>query len=301
MKPPFQYMGAKVELSARWASRLPEHRTYVEPFGGSAAMLFAKQPSEREIVSDKWYWLINFHQVVRDDVDGLLARLGSEKKVSRNDWSAAFHRVKNDWRSAPPEDAATFLTYVSGSYAGKVCPTDSWFSIRTAQGVFQTRNRRASFQKAKIDLVCRRIQQCSVRAKGVEFLIEDGCDLIVEHRDDRGALLFIDPPYLSARLGGSRAQSRGYYYSDVSHERIMQSLSGLKGAAMVTIGQGDVWFWEDFFSSEGWLCADTMTYNGRVSNIRASHSVYTKGFDEEASAQLPLSGWDRAALERKNG
>ena len=42
----------KKKLSKRLAALLPPHRTYVEPFAGSAAVFFAKSPAEVEVLND---------------------------------------------------------------------------------------------------------------------------------------------------------------------------------------------------------------------------------------------------------
>ncbi|MCA1670926.1 MAG: hypothetical protein LC799_01530, partial [Actinobacteria bacterium] len=50
--PPFTYLGSKVTLAAAIACLLPPHEHYVEPYGGSLAVLLAKRPSRMETVND---------------------------------------------------------------------------------------------------------------------------------------------------------------------------------------------------------------------------------------------------------
>lgn len=46
---------------------IPEHNCYVEVFGGSGAILFAKEPSPLEVYNDIDSGLVNFYRVLRDE------------------------------------------------------------------------------------------------------------------------------------------------------------------------------------------------------------------------------------------
>lgn len=71
VKPPFPYYGGKGRLAPWIASLLPPHRVYVEPFCGSAAVLFAKARATHEIVNDANGDLVTFLRVLRDRPDDL--------------------------------------------------------------------------------------------------------------------------------------------------------------------------------------------------------------------------------------
>ena len=45
LKPPFTYYGGKTQVAERIVALLPPHEHYVEPFGGSLAVLLAKPQS----------------------------------------------------------------------------------------------------------------------------------------------------------------------------------------------------------------------------------------------------------------
>ena len=71
--PPTNYYGGKARLAGWIASLLPAHRTYVEPFCGSAAVLFAKRPSPTEILNDLDGAVVNFFRVLRERPAGAVA------------------------------------------------------------------------------------------------------------------------------------------------------------------------------------------------------------------------------------
>lgn len=66
MVPPIPYFGAKGKMAPLIVPLLPKHRHYVEVFGGSLAVLFAKPPSYMETVNDLDSQLMTFWRVLRD-------------------------------------------------------------------------------------------------------------------------------------------------------------------------------------------------------------------------------------------
>lgn len=65
-KKPFAWYGGKAALAPLIVSLLPSHTTYVEVFGGSGAVLFAKAPSALEIFNDLDSGVYNFFCVLRN-------------------------------------------------------------------------------------------------------------------------------------------------------------------------------------------------------------------------------------------
>ena len=276
MNPPFLYAGAKAELAKYWSTRLPEHRTYVEPFGGSAAMLFAKQPSEREVVSDACYWVISTLRSIRDDPEGLLARLPVNGKVEKGEWYSAMRRVLNGWRSTEVDDAATFMTCCSGSFGGRVSDKTG-YSKSGGLGGFHLRpsSPRPSFNKSKLTLARSRITACSDRLNRVEIVEFDALKLIESMAPFPQAFIFIDPPYLPKKYGGSRTAD--IYMNDCDHSELMESMRGMRAKAMLTIGSEDAWYWSDFFFEEGWAFAMQRSgTTGANRKRRTSHEVWVK-------------------------
>ncbi len=67
VKTPFSYYGGKQNMAAKILNLLPEHNLYCEPFCGGAAIFWAKQPSNVEVLNDTNQELINFYRVVQND------------------------------------------------------------------------------------------------------------------------------------------------------------------------------------------------------------------------------------------
>ena len=60
LKTPVTYYGGKQQMSRNIVPLIPKHRLYCEPFAGGAAIYFAKEPSELEILNDTNRELVNF-------------------------------------------------------------------------------------------------------------------------------------------------------------------------------------------------------------------------------------------------
>ena len=50
--PALKYFGSKWRIAPWIIKNLPQHRLYCEPFGGAAAVLLRKPPSEKEVYND---------------------------------------------------------------------------------------------------------------------------------------------------------------------------------------------------------------------------------------------------------
>ncbi|MDR1878293.1 MAG: DNA adenine methylase, partial [Bacteroidales bacterium] len=71
LKTPVTYYGGKQRMCGKILPLIPPHRLYCEPFCGGAAIFFAKQPSEIEVMNDTNRELINFYRVVKNDFTSL--------------------------------------------------------------------------------------------------------------------------------------------------------------------------------------------------------------------------------------
>lgn len=75
MKTLLRYPGSKWNLAKRIVEMLPEHKTYLEPFFGSGAVLFNKPSSPIETVNDLNDDVVNLFQVIQSDTRALQERL----------------------------------------------------------------------------------------------------------------------------------------------------------------------------------------------------------------------------------
>lgn len=93
MKQVLKYPGAKNRLADWICSYIPEHNVYLEPFFGSGAVFFNKQPCRVETVNDINDDVYNYFKVLRDCPDELI-RLIELTAYGRAEYEAAWGSVE---------------------------------------------------------------------------------------------------------------------------------------------------------------------------------------------------------------
>ncbi len=66
MKCVLKYPGAKNRLASWICSYIPAHQVYLEPFFGSGAVFFNKEPAKIETINDLHGEVVNYFKVIRD-------------------------------------------------------------------------------------------------------------------------------------------------------------------------------------------------------------------------------------------
>lgn len=89
MKAVLKYPGSKWKLANWITDNIPDHHSYVEPFFGSGAVFFKKEPSNIETINDLDGDVFNLFKVIRDNPEGL-ARSISMTPYSRQEYDQAF-------------------------------------------------------------------------------------------------------------------------------------------------------------------------------------------------------------------
>jgi DNA adenine methylase len=198
---PFNQWGGSAKYAKRLVEKFPEHRRYVEPFAGSAAVLFAKARAEEEVLGDldpEIVFALKYIKQLNPQAFAALKRL--PWTVSRS----GFERVK---RCEPRSDAERFWKLVYG----RLC---AWGGRANMSGCSTIHDGQT------YDL--EDLWRFHERLEGARLVTQDWLKTIAEC-DGASTLFFIDPPY-----AGEWALGDG-----IPPEEIARAVARLKGQYVV--------------------------------------------------------------------
>lgn len=219
MRAPFPWYGGKQRLARKLLRFIPAHTTYVEVFGGSAALLFAKDPrtSQLEVYNDIDSGLVNFFRVLRDrEKAAELQRLLRLTPYSREEYCFC----REHWAEAEDdvEKARRWYVVAVQSFAGRW--GNSWgFDLV-----------HPSMAKKWVALV-ERLPGFSERFRHVQV---ENCGFlrILELYDSEETFFYCDPPYiLETRIGG---KAYAHEMDMEAHEMLHDALLRVRGMAMLS-------------------------------------------------------------------
>lgn len=284
MKPPFAYYGGKVGLARRLVDLMPPHRVYIEPFAGSLAVLFAKEPATHEIVNDIDDRLVTFFRVLRERPDEL-AEVCRLTPYARTEYEQAKRPGPSDLPEL--EVARRFWVLVNQSFAKNSGGTSGW-SVTTA---------RTQSPPGTVHNRIERMKACAARLHRVSIENCDAGDL-VSRLATPDTVVYADPPYLkSTRVNRTeRGVMTDYAHdqsSEADHRRFGEVLRSTP-ATVVLSGYssplydelyGD-WWYRDFevtaFSSN----AKTSQRGGRVERVWMNRDPLVSLFSEEMGLEV---------------
>lgn len=185
-KQPFPWYGAKLKHLNFIIPRLPPRKRYVEPFGGSAAVLLNREPASLEVLNDKNGDVMNFFRVLREQRDELI-RVLKRTPYHEQEHHVAWHSDPEDLD--PVERARQFFVSCTMSYNSNPSKNSGGFAYSTSESR-RGRSQHVSRYQTKIE----NLDAVADRLHRVQFFQRDAND-IIERFDGSDALIYLDPPY----------------------------------------------------------------------------------------------------------
>lgn len=241
---PFTYFGGKARLASWIVSMLPQHDHYVEPFGGSLAVLLAKSRSTMETVNDLDGQLMAFWRTLRERPQQLAAfcsltphsRAEHQAAYEREDDLDDLERARRVWVQLTQGRSGTLLRTGWRHYVAPVGSTGMPDYLAGYVG---------------------RMLPAAERLAGVSLESRPALDLIRRYGREPRVCLYVDPPYL-----GATRVSGGYRHdmaSEAEHRELLRALLDCR-AAVVLSGYDSPLYRE---ALAGWHVARATTTTGQ--------------------------------------
>lgn len=179
-QPILKYPGAKWALAPQIVAMLPAHTHYIEPFFGSGAIFFNKQPSAHEVVNDLDDDVINLMRVVRERGEELAHAL-EFTPYARNEYYASYERVDD-----PLERARRFMVRAWQAHGFKLYCRTGW--RHNGSQSLQPVTRLWKTVPDRIRAVIERLRDAEIESMPA---LE-----IIQRYNTADTLLYVDPPYI---------------------------------------------------------------------------------------------------------
>lgn len=231
MKTPITYYGGKQTMLKYIIPLIPKHKLYTEAFCGGAAVLFAKEKSEGEVINDINMELTNFYWVAKTNYDALKAEI--EKTLHGRDMHdlAAFIYTHPSFFSYA-QRAWTVWMLCKTSFASKLNGPFG-YDLKGSM-TKRMRNGKDYFTSE----ICDRLDNVTIENR-------DAIKVISTY-DTPDTFHFIDPPYIGSNCGHYTGTFGEYQMNE-----LLTLLESLKGKFMLTMYPYDPI--NDFAIKNGWV------------------------------------------------
>lgn len=247
-RPAVRYHGGKWRLAPWIIQHLPQHRVYVEPFGGGGSVLLRKPRSYAEIYNDLDSEMVNLFCVVREKGEALVAALRLTP-FARDEFVGAWLPSADPVEQARRTIIRSFMGFGSAAITRARLPVDQARGGLQKTGFRANSNRSgttpahdwANYPDALVSIV--------ERMQGVVIENRDALSLIPQH-DGPETVFYVDPPYVAE----TRDKGGDYRHemTDADHVELARVLGSLNGMVVVSGYPSELY--RDIY--RGWLRID---------------------------------------------
>lgn len=220
MKTALTYYGGKQKLVSVILPMIPPHTLYCEPFCGGAAIFFAKEKSNVEVLNDTNCELMNFYQQTKLDFTAL------EKEIRISLHSRRIHAdaaviYANPHMFSPLKRAWAVWALAAQSFSAML--DGSWgYDVVKGTTTKKIINKIKSFT-----------EEYAIRLQNVQLECTDAIR-IINSRDRVDSFFYVDPPYFNSNCGHYDG------YSEADFTTLLETLSKIKGKFLLSSYPSDV-------------------------------------------------------------
>ena len=215
-----KYPGSKWRAAEKIISLFPDHRSYLEPFFGSGAVLFKKKRSAIETVNDLDGDVVNFFQCIRDDPERLRYQI-HWTPYARDVYDKAF---EEQYRETDPYRRAVnfYIRLMMGRGYKTTGEKVGW--KKDMQG------REKAYAAASWCDTPELFLQVADRLRGVQIENRPAMELI-ERFNYPNVLIYADPPYLLSTRHGKQYR---HEMTERDHRELLEALKAHRGPVIIS-------------------------------------------------------------------
>lgn len=279
--PALRYHGGKYRLAGWILEHFPQHRCYVEAFGGAASVLLKKPRSYSEVYNDLDGEIVNFFRVLRDPqtCQQLIAAL-TMTPYARAEFELAYQMTDD------PVEMARRVAVRAQMGFGSAGATKSTTGFRIdTKRPYNTAQHLWTRYPDNVAAVAERFSS---------VLIENRNALtVMQQHDSADTLHYVDPPYVwGTRVLRNRKGCYKHEMTDDQHVELLTGLNALKG--MVVLSGYDSDLYNDLLSQLHWI---NYARSSRASAYRGTKMTWEMIWINPACADALQS----EALNKLNG
>jgi DNA adenine methylase len=235
-KSPISWYGGKYYMANKIIELFPEHKTFVEVFGGAGHIIFKKQKSQIEIYNDMHEGLYLFFKYLRDNElrDNLIGNI-QLTPYSRQEFDES-----KDWMNEDNEFEKVRKFYVRTMQAVGGNGGWSYTKSKSRRGMSQAVSRWLGNVENNLIDVIERLTELQI-----ERLDYKKC---IEKYDNTDTFFYMDPPYFP----DTRNMNKGYQHEMTisEHEELIDLLKRIEGKVILSGYQNNVY---NKLKDHGWM------------------------------------------------
>lgn len=225
--PSIKWPGSKWRIADWIIEQMPKHNYYLEPFFGSGAVFFSKNPSDVETINDRDSLVVNLFSMIRDNPDALAQAIEltpwarSEYDICRRDLShgddieKARRLLVAMWQGVGLRRASTSDENSAGNCGWRSRDSRFQSPIRTWQRLPA------------------RLQEASKRLLNAQIENRDALEIIARHNFAE-VLIYADPPYVHSTREASGRRLYAHELDDEQHIELLKVLKNHRGPVLLS-------------------------------------------------------------------
>ncbi len=242
IKTPVTWVGNKTSILPILYAVFPlDYRRYVEPFGGSGAVLLGKPtPDNFEVFNDYNKNLVNLFRCMKERPMALIKELGFYSLNSRDDFKAIKSFFKREsfadkfldeeielTKVILPEPSAEEIIELYKNAVNDYDIRRAAMFLKLLRYSYLSSGKSYACQPFSIRSLFRLIEDVSIRLSNVVIENQD-FETLIKHYDRKETLFYCDPPYIKTE----HFYSCGFGWDD--HLRLRDTLFGIEGKFLLS-------------------------------------------------------------------